>query len=100
MQVTMSRIHILTPSTVPGDAISNDVLGMRRWFRRQGYRVHVYAGSCDDALRRMVRPLRAYRRYLEIAEDILIYHHSVGWPAGRALYSKSRNRKIIKYHNV
>lgn len=96
----MNRVHILTPSTVPGDAISNDVFGMRRWFRRQGFRVRVYAGTCDDELRHLVRPLRAYRRYAQVTEDILIYHHSVGWRAGWAAYRDSRNRKIIKYHNV
>jgi glycosyltransferase involved in cell wall biosynthesis len=96
----MTRVHLLTPSVVPGDAISQDVLGMRRWFLRQGYPAHVYAGSWHEDLRSRVRPLRAYRRYLQCREDILIYHHSVGWRAGLRLYEASLNRRVVRYHNV
>ena len=96
----MARIHLLTPSIIPGDAVSSDLLGMRRWFRRQGHEAFAYAGRCHEGLRHQVRPLRAYRRYLASRDDVLIYHHSVGWPAGLALYEMSRNRKIVRYHNV
>ena len=78
------RIHLLTPSIIPGDAVSNDALGMRRWFRRRGFEAYAYAGRCHADLRKKVRPLRAYRQYLESRDDLLIYHHSVGWPVGPA----------------
>ena len=78
----MSRVHLLTPSVLPGDAVSNDLLGMRRWFRQRGHKAYAYAGRCHAQLRKKVRPLRAYSHYLENSEDVLIYHHSVGWPAG------------------
>jgi glycosyltransferase involved in cell wall biosynthesis len=94
------RIHLLTPCIAPGDAVSNDLLGMRRWFRRRGIEAHAYAGRCHEDLRHQVRRLRAYERHLEGGDDLLIYHHSVGWPAGMALYERSRNRKIVRYHNV
>ena len=94
------RIHLLTPSIIPGDAVSNDALGMRRWFRRRGFEAYAYAGRCHADLRKKVRPLRAYGQYLESRDDLLIYHHSVGWPAGLALYERGRNRKIVRYHNV
>jgi glycosyltransferase involved in cell wall biosynthesis len=96
----MTRIHLLTPSIVPGDAVSEDVLGMARWFGKQGYTAYAYAGRCHEQLRHKVRPLRAYRRYLGVEEDLLIYCHSVGWPAGMAFYERTRNRKIVRYQNV
>src|SRR5262249_31601339 len=96
----MSRIHLLTPSIIPGDAVSSDVLGMRRWLRRRGHEAHAYAGRCHEDLRKKVRPLRTYRKFLECRDDVVIYHHSVGWPAGMALYEMSRNRKVVRYHNV
>ena len=95
----MSRIHILTPSTVPGDAISNDV--------RNASLVSP-AGVPDlDLCRHLsrrfaeqVRPLLRLSAVSGQSRGHLIYHHSVGWPAGLALYRRSRNRKWIKYHNV
>jgi glycosyltransferase involved in cell wall biosynthesis len=96
----MMRIHILTPSIEPNDAVSNDALGMRRWLRRQGYRVRLYSRSCHPTLRRQVWPVRAYEKYLPATEDLLIYHHSVGWPRGIDLFERSRNRRIVRYHNV
>jgi glycosyltransferase involved in cell wall biosynthesis len=96
----MSRIHILTPAVLHGDAVSNDVLGMRRWFRKHGFQAHVYTSRQHRSLKPKVRPLQEYEQYLENREDVLLYHHSVGWPAGLALYERSRNRRVLKYHNV
>jgi glycosyltransferase involved in cell wall biosynthesis len=96
----MAMIHLLTPAVYPGDAVSNDLLGMLRWLRTRGYRVEAYTGNCHRSLRKQLRPVRAYRDHLRARDDVLIYHHSVGWPAGLALYEQSRNLKVVKYHNV
>jgi glycosyltransferase involved in cell wall biosynthesis len=96
----MQRVHLLTPSVLPGDAVSTDILGMRRWLRKRGIAVRVYAGRRHPRLRRLVRPLPRYYHFLEEPDDVLIYHHSVGWPAGLAAYEASRNRKVLRYHNV
>jgi glycosyltransferase involved in cell wall biosynthesis len=96
----MTQIHLLTPHVVPGDAVTNDALGMMRWFRRRGYPATLYARRAHPALRRQVRPLREYLAHLDQVGDVLVYHHSVGWPTGIEVYQRSRNRKIVKYHNV
>jgi len=95
-----TQVHILTPAILPGDAISNDVLGMRRWFRKRGFVARAYAWRCHPKMRKKVRPLRSYHRHLANPNDILIYHHSVGWPIGYSYYAQSKNRKVVKYHNV
>jgi glycosyltransferase involved in cell wall biosynthesis len=95
-----TQVHILTPSILPGDAVSNDVLGMMRWFRNRGFVARAYAQRCHPKMRKKVLPVRAYRRHLANRNDILIYHHSVGWPIGYSYYAQSSNRKIVKYHNV
>src|SRR5947209_4149003 len=96
----MTPIHLLTPHVVPGDAVTHDALGMLRWFRRRGHPATLYARRAHPALRRQVRPLREYLAHLERDTDVLLYHHSVGWPAGIELYERSCNRKAVKYHNV
>jgi glycosyltransferase involved in cell wall biosynthesis len=96
----MMRFHLLTPNVELGDAVSNDALGMCRWLRRHGHRARLYAQRCNPKLRRRVWPIRAYERYLRCPDDVLIYHHSVGWPRGVELYERSQNRRILRYHNV
>jgi glycosyltransferase involved in cell wall biosynthesis len=91
---------LLTPTVLPGDAVSADILGMCRWFRRRGHEAHVYSSRRHHTLRRRVRPLRLYEPYLGRHEDLLIYHHSVGWPAGLRLFERSCNVRIGKHHNV
>jgi glycosyltransferase involved in cell wall biosynthesis len=94
------RIHVLTPSIEPSDAVSNDARGMCRWLRRRGIPARLYARSCHPSLRRRVWPISAYERYISAPDDLLIYHHSVGWPRGIAIYERSRNRRVVRYHNV
>jgi glycosyltransferase involved in cell wall biosynthesis len=96
----MNAIHLLTPHMRAGDAVSNDVLGMRRWLQKRGHDVHTYAQRCQRGLRHIVRPLSEYESSLGNSGDWLIYHHSVGWPAGFRLWQRSRQRKIVRYHNV
>jgi len=47
-----------------------------------------------------VQPVTAYEEFASARDDVLIYHHSVGWPAGPRLFERSRNRKALRYHSV
>ena len=61
----------------------------------------VFAETIDPAHARLAIPLRsAPDKFWQHREDILIYHHSIGWPAGENILFKSRNRIIIRYHNI
>src|SRR5262249_13679426 len=33
-------------------------------------------------------------------DNILIYHHSTGWPRGEEILFNTRNRIILRYHNI
>jgi glycosyltransferase involved in cell wall biosynthesis len=97
----MPKVHILQHCVTAGDAVSNDVLAMLRWFRGKGLSARVFAGRCKrPGLGGEVRPLGEYEAHLRNPADVLIYHHSVGWPDGLDLYQRSRNRKVLRYHNV
>ena len=100
----MSRpptIHILTPTLVPNDAISNDVLQMRAALIESGYTVMVFAEGIDPAHAHLAKPLfSAPDKFWQNSEDILIYHHSICWPAGEHILFKARNRIIVRYHNI
>jgi glycosyltransferase involved in cell wall biosynthesis len=95
----MTRIAILTPTLISADAVSNDVLAMQRLLSERGHEVRVFADSSKleaDEIRSSDETLS----YLSGPEDVLIYHHSIGWDNGVEILTKTAARKIIKYHNV
>ena len=74
---------------------------MRAALRESGYRVDVFAGNVDRSFARAAHLLDAApRRCWESPEDILIYHHSCGWPRGEEIFFSTRNQVVFRTHNV
>jgi len=94
------RIHLVAPVFEKYDAIGNDIAGMRRELSSAGYEVDVFAETWN--------PLHdSYTRLLDVSEPIwqdplavVIYHQSMGWPKGEQLLFSTKNRVVIRYHNV
>jgi glycosyltransferase involved in cell wall biosynthesis len=96
-----AKFHIITPTADVADAVTNDALGMCDVLRRAGFRAVAYAENIAASLRGAVLPISEYERSGASArEDVLIYHHSFGWSRGESLYANTRNKKILKYHNI
>ena len=94
----MTRIAILTPTLTSADAVSNDVLTMRRVLSERGHEVRIFAENSNVAGEKIDAPSAALS-YLR-DEDVLIYHHSIGCDSGVKTMKAARSRKIVKYHNV
>ena len=95
------EIRILTPSLVPYDAIGNDVVQMRAALLKSGYRVHIFAEEIHPAWASVAESLDVVpSRILNAPEDVLIYHHSMGWSRGEELLFSTRNKIIVRYHNI
>ena len=95
----MTRIAILTPTLRPADAVSNDVLTMRRVLSARGHDVSIFADSSsvpDEPEQATATALS----HLREPSDVLIYHHSIGWDNGIEIFKTASCRKIVKYHNV
>ena len=95
----MSRFAILTSHLRTGDAVGNDVLGMLRVLERHGFETRMYADSWDFESPR-AWPAAEIGNFLEKPDDVLIYHHSIGWQPGIMLLQDLTCRKVVKYHNV
>ncbi|HYK22266.1 MAG TPA: glycosyltransferase family 4 protein, partial [Pyrinomonadaceae bacterium] len=81
------------------DAVSNDVLAMQRLLSERGHEVRIFADSSSLADEQTGAAGEAVS-YLVNAEDVLIYHHSIGWNVGAEIVKTASCRKIIKYHNI
>jgi glycosyltransferase involved in cell wall biosynthesis len=95
----MNRVAVLTSHLTPGDAVSNDVVGMRLALERQGCEARMFAGS-SDFTEPQVYSLSELEPFLESPDDLLIYHYSIGWDPGLEILRAARYRTAIKYHNI
>jgi glycosyltransferase involved in cell wall biosynthesis len=96
----MSRIAVVTPHVTIGDAVCNDVFGMHEVLTGKGHDARVYAADWSDDSRVKVWSISEIGRFLKSQEDVLIYHHSMGWATGAEILRDLPCRKVIKYHNV
>src|SRR5215213_6522854 len=95
----MTRIAILTPTLTSADAVSNDVLTMRRVLSERGHEVRIFAENSNLAGEKIQAPGAALS-YVRTREDVLIYHHSIGCETGVKTMQAASCRKVVKYHNV
>lgn len=96
----MPRIALLTPSLAPGDAITNDILGMYGSLERNGFEARIYAAA-SPFKEPKVWPVSKIGSFLKDDADALLYHYSMGWePALELLQREKRFKTVIKYHNV
>lgn len=96
----MTRVALLSPSVVQADAVSNDVLGMYNALIARGHDVQVFAGTVEGIDEPGVGPAAMVPDFLRKREDVLIYHHAIGWEQGVTLLEKVKCRRVVKYHNV
>jgi glycosyltransferase involved in cell wall biosynthesis len=95
-----ARVHLVVPSFMPHDAVGNDILGMYETLRLAGHDVRVIAPDFHESFGSFTEPLRPDDEQWQSPDDLLIYHHAVGWEPGEALLDRTRNKIAIKYHNI
>ena len=95
----MKRIAICNPSIEPGDAVSNDMIGMYRVLVNQGHEVCLFAPDYTIT-EPPVKSVKEITRFLKTPNDIFIYHYATGWDLGLKFLKDLNCRKVIKYHNV
>ncbi len=81
-----------------GDAIGNEVLGIQRVLRRDGYNSDIFVHTFDPRVERLVRD---YRDLLACRspDNVLIHHFSIQSRASRLAFALP-GRMILVYHNI
>jgi glycosyltransferase involved in cell wall biosynthesis len=94
------RVHQICARLQFGDAVTGQVMRMHEIFKSWGWESHVYATANDEAMATHNAGLKAYRgKCMRAKEDLLVYHLSV-FDENHRLYTDSRNRKVLVYHNI
>ena len=96
----MARISILTPTLISSDAVGNDVLGMHDVLTARGHEVHLFAEDWNADGGLPVNHVLNAPEFCDRSDDVLIYHHSIGWEAGADVLQNSPCQTMVKYHNV
>jgi glycosyltransferase involved in cell wall biosynthesis len=94
------RVFLLTPCFVPYDAVGNDVYGMWQLLCAGGHDARILAEVVHPTYEGIAEIANPESDYWNSPDDILIYHHSIGWPLGESLLARTRNRIIVRYHNI
>jgi glycosyltransferase involved in cell wall biosynthesis len=66
-----------------------------------GHTVRVFAEGIHPACASIADPIDlAPKELWRSSDDILIYHHSIGWPRGEEILFNTQNRIVLRYHNI
>lgn len=93
-----SRVHQILATLGYGDAIGNEVLGIRRALRGAGFDSEIIVETADP---RLEDETIDYREMVgELTEDDLLVHHfSLGSRASRTAFALP-SRMMLVYHNI
>jgi glycosyltransferase involved in cell wall biosynthesis len=91
-------IHQFSTSLTYGDAISDEMLEIQRVLREQGHRSDIFTRFFDPRLAGLRRDYREYRK-LSSADNVVIFHFSIGSPVSK-LFFRVPDRRIMIYHNI
>ncbi len=96
----MTRIAIVSPTILPGDAVGHDILHSWRILRSQGHEVELFSTNWGTPDPRNQDELHV-RDYLhDDPSALLILHHAIGWIHAVPVVTAAKCRRVVKYHNV
>jgi glycosyltransferase involved in cell wall biosynthesis len=93
------KIALLIPELTRHDAVSNDARGMAAALRRAGHDVALFAQDArgiDDE----VHAPKSLPGWLDSPDAVLVYHYCVGWDFALDLMTRTRARRVVRYHNI
>lgn len=94
------QIHQFHPTVSFGDAISNDILDLRKIAKRLGYGGEVFCEVPPSYFNGRTRLISGYERYANPA-NILLLHFSLGYsPEVLSWLQRVPDRKVLVYHNI
>lgn len=95
----MRRVAIISPCIIPS-AVGHDIIGMYKALRSQNINALMFSENCPpDSDHDSFHHLYQINSHIN-EDDVVVYHHAIGWDNGLRILKELKCRKIIKYHNV
>ena len=91
-------VHQFATSLTYGDAISDEMMEIRKVLREAGYGSEIFVRFLDPQTAGLVRDYREYTRFCP-PDNVVIFHFSIGSPVSK-LFFRVPDRKIMIYHNI
>lgn len=91
------QINQFVPTISPGDAVSNNILGLREILVENGYKSDIYVKHIHVELKNKVKPVSKYRGD---ASNLLFYHFAFAGMDFTDSVIKFPDTKILVYHNI
>src|SRR5690349_14160488 len=91
-----TAVHQFHSGTAVGDAITNELLELRRVLRAAGLASEVFAEHVGAGVQREIRPLAEYHGD---RDALLLVHHSMGFDSFDRVVALP-DRKLLRYHNI
>jgi len=88
------KVALLAPVVMARDAIGADIQEMARHLRGAGCEVRLFSDA-PSHVSEEVAPYATIATWLDGPDDVLIYHHSIGWKPAGALLASLRCRRIV-----
>jgi glycosyltransferase involved in cell wall biosynthesis len=92
------RLDQLVAGFADGDAISGEAVLLRDHFRKMGFESDIFADP-KHVTPRLKDQCRSLVDYSGKAEDLALFHFSIGSPATE-VFQKTAAKKIMLYHNI
>jgi glycosyltransferase involved in cell wall biosynthesis len=96
----MTRIAIVSPTILPGDAVGHDILHMWRVLGARGHEVELFSTNWGKPDPRNQDDLHVRDYLAGDPSAVLILHHAIGWVHAVPVVTGANCRRVIKYHNV
>ena len=93
------RIHQIGSVLAAGDAVTNQIVEIDRRLARWGFASQIYGSEISAAPIATAQLDSAYLPFVDEPNDVLLYHYSA-YCENHALFRRSRNRKVLIYHNI
>ncbi|RLE04083.1 MAG: hypothetical protein DRI99_04285 [Candidatus Aminicenantes bacterium] len=92
------KVHQFATSLTYGDAISDEMLEIRRVLQENGFESEIFVRFYDPRLAHLAHDFREYPAYSS-PENVIIFHFSIGSPVSR-MFFRVPDKKIMIYHNI
>jgi glycosyltransferase involved in cell wall biosynthesis len=92
------EIHQFATSLSYGDAISDEMLEIRKALKQDGHESEIFIKYYDSQTAKYARDYREYKNYSS-KENIVIFHFSIGSPVSK-MFFRIPDKKVMIYHNI